>query len=183
MAPSKVSEDRAGAVLGELLAGIFRGAPDVSEARRLANRLVGLAWHSSCGLSYGGQALDSQPGHAVEGLEQVLAHIKQVAGKDGVLKVEDGKAWLRTYGSRGVAAASRLGKLSRNRNAQSHPRAYQLIAEIDQLQHAGLVENGSKYGVAASTASDTGLEQHVGNEGSPSRIGLCVSRERGPGSQ
>ena len=170
MAPPRVSvsEDRAGVVLGELLAGIFRGAPDVSEARRLANRLVGLAWHTGCGLPYGGQALDVQPGQAVEGLEQVLAHIKQVTGKDGVLKVEDGKAWLRTLGSRGVAAASRLGKLSRNRNAQSHPSAHQLIVEIDQLQCTAALVAGSSAGTTASDcdASSTYKLANASEDGS-----------------
>ena len=71
---------------------------------------------------------------AVIDLELVLAKIKALSGLKGSVNVTTCKEWLRSaFGSRGEAAASSLGALSKSRNSAAHPRMQQLLVEIDLM--------------------------------------------------
>ena len=70
---------------------------------------------------------------AVDDMDAVLALIKSLSGLPGEVTIEAAKTWLRSYGTRGGKAASTLAGLSKSRNTQSHPKARQLMVEIQQL--------------------------------------------------
>jgi hypothetical protein len=116
MAPAAVGE-----LLEEMLRAIYRGC-EHTEARRLAFHLVGTAWHTE-------RPGTSQPMHE---MEELLSHIGAISEHDGKPSVSDAKTWLRTYGPRGSALASRVGRKSKTRNGMAHPDVT-LMAEIDQL--------------------------------------------------
>jgi len=123
------------AVLGSMLSGVYAGAPSLSEGRRLAFGLLGIAWNAERG-----HAPRSSPAPAlgaIDDLDDVLAVVKECSNLPGVIGVSDAKEWLRSYGARGVRAASLVGKLSRGRNVQSHPLRLQLLAEVRQLASDG----------------------------------------------
>jgi hypothetical protein len=116
MAPAAVGE-----LLEEMLRAIYRGC-EPTEARRLAFHLVGTAWHTE-------RPGTSQPMHE---MEELLSHIGAISEHDGKPSVSDAKTWLRTYGPRGSALASRVGRKSKTRNGMAHPDVT-LMVEIDQL--------------------------------------------------
>ena len=72
---------------------------------------------------------------AIDGLDEVLTTVKLEAELPGVVKVEDAKRWMRSYGERGAKAATLLGKLSSDRNGMAHPLVRQLVEEVRQLKH------------------------------------------------
>jgi hypothetical protein len=118
------------ALLAAFITGIYAGAPCAVEARKISQALVGSAWSSERGKPVtGGRDTASADGD----LELVLARIKIAAKMPGIVKVENGKTWLRQHGERGAKAASLLSKLSGGRNLQCHKVAAQLIAEVDLI--------------------------------------------------
>ena len=117
------------ALLVDMLKGIYMGCPDRHEARRLADRLVGVAWHTE---RKKGEASSPVSHDAIDGLEVVVAKVRELAGHHGIMKVDDAKRWLRNIGPAGAGLAAQLGKLSKVRNAQGHPAAHQLVVAIEQ---------------------------------------------------
>ena len=121
-------------LLKELIQGTYAGCDDKREAMAFSMRLLCHAWDRVRGHAQGGMVLRPETAHdEVNDLDMVLTKIKQVAKREGVVDIVAGKAWLRSFGSRGRAAASKLSKLSTCRNFKSHPITRQLLAEIDLL--------------------------------------------------
>ena len=69
-------------------------------------------------------------------LEEALEAVRQLAGGGRRLNISGAKEVLRQHGSAGCSLASRLGKVSRVRNAHAHPEVG-LAAEIGQLRTSG----------------------------------------------
>ena len=67
---------------------------------------------------------------AIDGLDEVLTAVKLEAELPGVVKVEDAKRWMRSYGERGTKAATLIGKLSSDRNGMAHPLVRQLVSTL-----------------------------------------------------
>ena len=104
--------------------------------------------------------------HAVEGLDQVVALVKEVAGLPGVVPIEDAKLWMRKFGSRGRRAAGKLGKLSQLRNGQSHPITRQLLLEVRQLAKLDMCDE--------EATTDTALGEHVSAPGVDSKAKVKI---------
>lgn len=149
--------------LAELLRGIYRGAPDFTEARVLGRHLVGTAWASA-------------PRHAaataIDEMEFVLAGAAKLAMREDMFKVSDVKAWLRSFGADGGQLAAEISKLSKPRNRLAHPRGPQLLARMALLVNAAGSESAGDAAevTAARAMSDTAYEtfdisSEVGTEG------------------
>ena len=89
--------------------------------------------NSRCCLAERRRPKQSAPDLARDGLDLVLASIQRHVKKHIAITVTEAKEWLRTFGVEGKAAASKISKLSRIGNTQSHPIALQLTATIQQL--------------------------------------------------
>ena len=78
MTPGATGTSTIAELMEGMLQGIFKGCPDIHEARRLSDRLVGIAWHTERKghKADGGVPLVAPLGEAIDGLEVVLAGIK-----------------------------------------------------------------------------------------------------------
>ena len=99
--------------------GIFAGAPDRLEARKLAAHAIGSAWNAerkavaSC---TGGEV-------AIAAYEEALASVGDMAGLGKDVHIRDAKNWLRQQGHLGGAIAIKLGAASSKRISAAHPVA------------------------------------------------------------
>jgi len=113
-------------VVAQFTRGIYSGAPDYGEARRLVAHVLGSAWHSERKL----QGTKCSDNDAVDSLALALDGIARRMGRTDV-DVTAAKQWIRDLGS--LTTASKLGKLSKARNTQAHPLVLKILAEVDEL--------------------------------------------------
>ena len=99
------------------LAGALRAAKASGASGRELRRLQWQAFESSRGVALGGPG-----GGCLQRLEEeVLVAVAAGSGVAGRISVPEAKTTLRRCGPGGRHLASRLGRLSRGRNAQAHP--------------------------------------------------------------
>ena len=89
---------------------------------------------------FGSTIVTSRP-KRLSDMDMLLGKVQQCAGKR--LDITGAKEWLRSFGLRGKSAASRMGKVSKMGNLQSHPDALQLAVEIMQLAEEASVQHVS----------------------------------------
>ena len=125
----------------------YDGCPDAKEASALSARLACYVRKLERGMD--GEPASEElvqetaPDGAANDLDRVLSTLKELIGHEGELGVVEAKAWLRAHGQRGRTAASRLSKLSQQRNRQSHPLRRQLLLEVRQLAKLGTGMEGA----------------------------------------
>ena len=115
-----------------VLEAIQRADIQANERRRLGARAVEAALRLLAAAA-GGTACEPSAVEPRLHFEDALVAVQAAAKTDEKLNVAKAKAWLRAQGSEGTSLASRLGRLSKARNAASHPDV-SLIREIHRLQ-------------------------------------------------
>ena len=115
-----------------VLEAIQRADIPANERRRLGARAVEAALRLLAAAA-GGTACEPSAVEPRLHFEDALVAVQAAAKTDEKLNVAKAKAWLRAQGSEGTSLASRLGRLSKARNAASHPDV-SLIREIHRLQ-------------------------------------------------
>ena len=117
--------------LATVLDGIWASQLPLAERRRLAARAVASQLPGGQG---GGHASSSDDGAECHGtsiasLAEVLAEVGVGRGVTcGTTTVSEAKVWLRHHGDVGKSLASRLGRLSKRRNAAAHSDGGLLLA-------------------------------------------------------
>ena len=152
--------------LSSVLEAIQRADIPATERRRLGARAVEAALRlpAACG------------GHTEHGppvveprlhLEEALVAVQEAAQYVEKLNVGQAKAWLRGHGPAGKSLTCRLGRLSKARNATSHPDV-SLIREIRRLHlHAEAIPcQPSTCGSAASEQAGTSIAESSDETGS-----------------
>ncbi len=120
-----------------MVLGIYAGAPNAAEARRLIHAFLGAVWNSERPKT---RRLETA---ATEGLEAVLVAVGRIAQLDHKPNIEDAKTWLRKQGNKGKRLTGRRSKLSKVRNAMAHPGAYQLLRDIEEMPWADTSESST----------------------------------------
>ena len=92
-------------------------------------------------------------------LEEALAAVGRLAGRQGKMQVPEAKATLRTLGDDGRRLASRLGLLSKWRNGRAHPdvclvRDIEAVAAMEQDERNGMGEQLKVDGVMGELEED-----------------------------
>ena len=125
--------------LKTVLDGIWASQLPLAERRRLAARAVACQLQGGQG---GGHAGSSDAGGECQALAEVLAEVGVRRGLPcGTTTVSEAKAWLRHHGDVGKSLASRLGRLSKRRNAAAHPDGgLRLAVRALAFQHKGQQE-------------------------------------------
>jgi hypothetical protein len=114
-----------------VLEAIHRADIPAAERRRLGACAVEAALHSPGGRQGEAVGLPSVVESRLH-FEEALVAVREAAQTEEKFNVASAKGWLRENGSAGRGLASRLGRLSKARNATSHPDV-SLIREIRRL--------------------------------------------------
>ena len=108
--------------LSSVLGAIQRADIPATERRRLGARAVEAALRlpAACGdhTEHGPPVVEPR-----QHFEEALVAVREAAQSVEKINVGQGKAWLRGHGPAGKSLACRLGRLSKARNAISHPDA------------------------------------------------------------
>ena len=119
--------------LSEVMGAVWRAAMPLAERRRLALRLsfaaLRVGGHDAGdgdrdGLHAAPEGRGEGDGTQLRHLEEILLSVGQLEGRtpgDRLPSISEAKRVLRDRGQAGARMASRLGKLSKSRNAVAHP--------------------------------------------------------------
>ena len=147
-------------LLAALIKGVYMGAPSVLEARKVAQALVGTAWHA--------ERANGRPAQAPSGgtdFEATLTALSRLAERSQKFKAEGAKAWLRSFGKAGSKLASRLGNQSKLRNGRTHGDDM-FIDEVEALVRNAVAASGlDDVSEAATPSADEALEQVLERKG------------------
>ena len=140
--------------LAEALNGIWMSEAPLTEKRRLSARVT-----MAVGMPGGGAEGSAQSYDVLSAFEECVC---EVATKAGCARdVRATKQWLRQQGEKGVRLASRLGRLSKVRNAAAHPDAT-FLEDVRNLVSDG--GSGKDY-AAEDQVVQQGMDESSDNEG------------------
>ena len=159
VSPAMANGEEIQCLMASLVKGIYAGAPNQVEARKIAQALAGAAWCAERGRPVASSVSRNDL------LESTLTAISRLAGRADKFRIEEAKRWLRDgFGEEGRKFASRLGKLSKVRNSETHSddmiidEVNALVKRCSEIQHAGSNAHFSITSEGANAAASNSLD-------------------------